>query len=132
MEITVTQEQARVPVTVVHVNGSLDASTSDQLQARVQEVIDGGTKDLLLDLRQVPYMSSAGLRVINQIYNRLNPASPSAGANDKVLTGKFKSPHFKLLSPTPRVLQILDMAGYDMFLEIHHNPKEALASFQPS
>lgn len=125
MEIIIAQEQARVPVTVMHVDGSLDAVTSDQFQARALEAVDAGHRDLLLDLQQVPYLSSAGLRVINLIFARLNPDSSGAG----VLTGKMKSPHLKLLNPTPRVLQVLQMAGYDMFLEIHHNLRDALASF---
>lgn len=125
MEITVALEQARVPVAVMHVDGTLDATSSDLFQARALEAIDSGHHDVLLDLQKVPYVSSAGLRAINVIYNRLNPNT----SNAHVLTGKFKSPHFKLLNPTPRVLQVLQMAGYDMFLEIHHNLKDALSSF---
>lgn len=125
MEIIIAQEQGRVPVTVMYVDGSLDAVTSDQFQARALEAIDAGHRDLLLDLQKVPYLSSAGLRVINVIYARLNPDSSGTG----VLTGKVKSPHLKLLNPTPRVLQVLQMAGYDMFLEIHQNLRDALASF---
>ena len=125
MEIIIAQEQGRVPVTVMYVDGSLDAVTSDQFQARALEAIDAGHSDLLLDLQKVPYLSSAGLRVINVIYARLNPDSSGTG----LLTGKMKSPHLKLLNPTPRVLQVLQMAGYDMFLEIHQNLRDALASF---
>lgn len=125
MEITVALEQARVPVAVMHVDGSLDAASSDQFQTRALETIDAGHHDVLLDLQKVPYMSSAGLRAINMLYTRLNPDDEGA----RVLTGKFKSPHLKLLNPTPRVLQVLQMAGYDMFLEIHHNLQDALSSF---
>ncbi len=125
MELTVAQELARVPVTVMHVDGSLDATSSDQFQARALEAIDAGHHDILLDLQKVPFVSSAGLRAINMIYTRLNPDDTGA----RVLTGKFKSPHLKLLNPTPRVLQVLQTAGYDMFLEIHHNLKDALSSF---
>ena len=125
MEIIIAQEQGRMPVTVMHIDGSLNAVTSDQFQARALEAIEAGHRDLLLDLQKVPYLSSAGLRVINVIYARLNPDSSGTG----VLTGKMKSPHLKLLNPTPRVLQVLQMAGYDMFLEIHQDLRDALASF---
>jgi hypothetical protein len=43
--------------------------------------------------------------------------------------GTFKSPHLKLLNPSPRVLDVLSIAGVDMFLEVHRNYKDALASF---
>ncbi len=38
-------------------------------------------------------------------------------------------PHFKLLSPQPRVEKILEMVGFDRFLEIHTDLETAVASF---
>ncbi len=132
MDISIASEQGRVPVTVFHVNGSVDASSYEQLQSRADQSIQGGATNLLLDLSRVPYMSSAGLRAINHIYNLFH--KEAAGAEEEAVhqglrTGKFKSPHLKLLRPTPRVLQVLQMTGFDMFLEIHHDLKEAVASF---
>ncbi len=132
MDITVSQENARVPVTVFHINGSVDAASYEQLQSLGEKSIQGGTTNLLLDLSRVPYMSSAGLRAINHIYNLFH--KEEAGKEGEAVSqglraGKFKSPHLKLLSPTPRVLEVLQMTGFDMFLEIHHNQKEAVASF---
>jgi len=46
-----------------------------------------------------------------------------------ISAGTFKSPHLKLANPNPRVLEVLKMAGFDMFLEIHKNVKDAVASF---
>ena len=39
------------------------------------------------------------------------------------------SPHLKLVKPTPHVLEVLKSAGYDMFLEIHRDLRQALDSF---
>ena len=130
MDITVAQEPGRVPVTVLRLKGSVDASSYEQLQSRAQETINAGSRNLLLDLKEVPYMSSAGLRAVNMIFNSLNSDIPDETTREGVRTGKFKSPHLKLLNPTPRVLQVLQMAGYDMFLEIHHDLKQAVASFE--
>ena len=130
MDITVAQEPGRVPVTVLRLKGSVDASSYEQLQSRAQETINAGNRNLLLDLKEVPYMSSAGLRAVNMIFNSLNSDIPDATTREGVRTGKFKSPHLKLLNPTARVLQVLQMAGYDMFLEIHHDLKQAVASFE--
>ncbi|MBF8286008.1 MAG: hypothetical protein HW378_4923, partial [Anaerolineales bacterium] len=38
-------------------------------------------------------------------------------------------PHLKLQGPSPRVLEVLKIAGVDMLLQIHQNRKDALASF---
>jgi anti-anti-sigma factor len=131
MEITVEHKQERVPVAVLHVDGSIDSASYQQFEERAVEEISGGQHNLLIDLARVPYVSSAGLRSINAILRSLENAVPGAKVtNEAVLAGKAKSPNLKLLSPTPRVLEVLKMAGYDLFLEIHHNPKQAVASFQ--
>jgi anti-anti-sigma factor len=130
MEIIVSQEQGRVSVTVFRVKGEINAATYEQLQKRAEEVVAAGTRDLLIDLTEVPYMSSAGLRALNHIFNLLDrDANMSEAVRKGVANGTYKSPHLKLLNPTPRVLEALRMAGFDMFLEIHHSHADALASF---
>jgi anti-anti-sigma factor len=132
MEITVTQEQGRVPVTVLHVQGDISASTADQFLEEAQQAYDDGARDILIDLSKVSLLSSAGLRVLHQVFNMLRSESPdeSDEAVRKGLTdGTFKSPHLKLLSPKQNVREVLRMAGFDMFLEIHNNLKKAIASF---
>ncbi len=130
METTVLQEQARVPVTIVQVAGDLNAATSDQFQSQVKKAIDAGAQNLVVDLSGVKFMSSAGMRALNQIFNWLTTSSSESEAIKKgIASGKIKSPHLKLLNPNPRVLEVLKMAGFDMFLEIHHDRKKAIASF---
>ena len=51
-------------VGVVAVNGSLDASTAAELNEYVSTQISAGHSQLILDLSQVEFMSSAGLRAI--------------------------------------------------------------------
>jgi hypothetical protein len=43
--------------------------------------------------------------------------------------GTFTSPNLKLLNPKPLVKDVLKMTGFDMFLEVHRNYKEAILSF---
>lgn len=132
MEITVTQEQGRVPVTVLHVQGDINATSADQFQAQARQAYDGGARDMLIDLSKVSLISSAGLRALHQVFNMLRSESPeeSDEAVRKGLTdGTFKSPHLKLLNPNQSVRQVLHVAGFDMFLEIHDNHKNAIASF---
>jgi anti-anti-sigma factor len=130
MEIAVSQEQGKVPVTVLKITGDLNASTYEQFQVEAKKAIDAGARNLLVDLNGVHYMSSAGMRALNQIFDWL---SSSPGENEAIkkaiATGKVKSPHLKLLSPAPHVLEALKTAGFDMFLEIHHDLKHAVASF---
>jgi len=57
------------------------------------------------------------------------PAESDAAMKQGLRDGTFKSPHLKLVNPTRHVREVLSMAGLDMFLEIHPNLKDALASF---
>ena len=128
MGTSVTQEQGRVPVTVLHVSGNLDAATADAFRQRAEGLIKAGSQNLLIDLSEVPYVSSAGLRALNQLFSLLHGESRE-NASQEIRAGTFKSPHLKLLNPSPRVLDVLKMSGFDMFLEIHPNLRDAVASF---
>jgi len=121
LEISVSQEQGRVPVTVFRLKGRLNLGTAEQLQAKVQDAVQAGARYVLLDLSEVLSVTSAGLRAFHQMYQLLRGDSPAEGA--------LKSPYLKLLDPTPDVRKVLHIAGFDMFLEIRDDVKEAIASF---
>ena len=130
MDISVSQQQGRVPVTVFHIKGPI--TTNEELEKYAQDAFDNGMKNLLLDLTDVPYMATSGLRALHNIYTLLR--TESASESDEavrvgIASGTFVSPHLKLLKPAPHVLEALKVAGYDMFLEIHRDLKRAIASF---
>lgn len=132
MEIRVSHEQGRVPISVLHVTGDINMSTSDQLMAQAQQAIESGAHNLVLDFSEVPYMSSAGIRLLNALFKMLRgdaPAESDEAMKKGLRDGTFKSPHLKLVNPTRHVREVLTMAGFDMFLEIYANLKDAVASF---
>lgn len=66
MNVTVnTVEQ----ITVVNLEGDLDGKTAPEVQAQLTPLIQGGGK-MILDMAKVPYMSSAGLRVLLMLYRQ--------------------------------------------------------------
>jgi ABC-type transporter Mla MlaB component len=130
MEILVSQEQGRVPVTVFKVKGNVDSATYQQLEAQARQAFEGGMKNLLLDLSEAPYVSSAGIRALNDVILMLKTSAESDKAMNKgIADGSFKSPHVKLLKPNRNVAEVLRLAGMDMLLEIHQDYKQAIASF---
>jgi anti-anti-sigma factor len=132
MELTVSQQQGRVPVTVIHVKGEVTADTHDALQTQAKQVIQDGARYIVLDLSQVPYVSSYGIRAISQIFTWLRDVSKDESeevVNKGMKDGTYKSSHLKLVNPTARVLTILTTTGIDMFLEIHSDLKQTIASF---
>jgi anti-anti-sigma factor len=133
-ELSIQEEtrQARVPVTVFRLKGDVDGKTYEQLQNLAAEAHRSGARNLLLDLGGVDYMSSAGLRALNTIFNLLR--SEPSELDDQNMTrgirdGTYKSAHLKLLKPSANVLKVLQTSGMDMFLEIYTKESEALAAF---
>ncbi len=132
MEIKVTVETARVPVTVFHLSGDLASDTYEQLQACAKQAIADGTRYLLLDMEKVPYMGSAGIRAIYQIFTwlrELPDGEDEAALKTTLRDGSYKSRRLKLLNVPKQVEKTLATAGMDTFLETHNDLKKALASF---
>ena len=131
MEITVTQEQNQVPVTVLHVAGKTDSESAAILQKKAMELIDGGARYLIFDLSGVPYMSSAGLRVLQEVFNKLRALSSEDSDKDtyrKIVDGSYQLPYLKIVNPTPEVTEVLKMSGFDMLVSIEKDLKKAMAS----
>ena len=136
MQISISKQQGRVPVTVIQLTGNLDASNYTDVIAEAQEAYDGGVRDLLIDLSKVPYVSSAGLMSLHTVvlifadqpmksnetgrpsFRSINPQRDSAGLQ-----------HVKLLSPQPTVEQVLDVVGLKQFFDIHADLETAVQSF---
>jgi anti-anti-sigma factor len=132
MEITATQHAGRIPVTVFHINGDLDSTTYQQAQAHIDQAVQAGAHDIVLDLSKVGYLSSAGIRVLSHLFNLLRgdlPQESDEAMKQGVRDGTFKSPHLKLASTAPRVAEVLKMSGLDMMIESYRSVPEAVASF---
>ncbi|MFN0092397.1 MAG: STAS domain-containing protein [Acidimicrobiales bacterium] len=56
---------------VVTASGEIDASSCHHLDEKLNELIDGGARLLILDLRDVEFIDSSGLRTIVAASNRL-------------------------------------------------------------
>ncbi len=132
MNVTVSTEKARVPVTVVHVEGNLDSASYEAFRSKADELIQKGTRFMLVDLSAAPYVSSAGLRALNNIFVRLRELTPDVSEEDMrkgINAGWYKSPHLKLLNPSKATTVALESSGFNMFLETYTDLKTALASF---
>ena len=68
MTITTTRNGSAL---TLQLEGRLDTTTSPQLEAELSASLDG-VKQLTLDLQQLAYLSSAGLRVILSAQKRMN------------------------------------------------------------
>jgi anti-anti-sigma factor len=134
MEIKVSNEDARVPITVLHVDGDIDASSYQEFQSMAGKLIDEGTRYILVDLSHAQFVSSAGLRALHAILNELRSRNPDANLSDEqmkrgISAGTYKSPHLKLLNLSPQTKTAFETSGFDMYIETFTDGKAAIASF---
>ncbi|MBM3126879.1 MAG: STAS domain-containing protein [Chloroflexi bacterium] len=134
MEIKISNEQANVPIVVMHVDGNLDFASMNQFQAKAEELINQGARYILVDLAKSPFVSSAGLRALNQLYKQLRAVHPDSNLSEEevkkgISAGTYKSPHLKLVNVSSETRTLLSASGFDMYIEIFDNMKTAIASF---
>jgi anti-anti-sigma factor len=136
MEITVSTQQGTVPITVVQPHGDVDASNFSQLISKVEALRDEGARDFLLDLSDVPFMSSAGLVALHSIANLLRGEKATdmqAGWTALKSIDRSKEAglqkHVKLLNPQQYVADTFEKAGFTQFFEVFMDLNKAVASF---
>jgi len=100
-------------ITLVEVRGRIDSMNANESGAALADTISNGHTQLVLDLGSVEYMSSAGLREI-------------VSALKKV---KRETGDMRLAQPSPRVREVLEMAGLDTIFRIFPTQSEAIGSY---
>ena len=131
MEITTSIHQADEPIAIMHIQGSIDASNFLDVITKAQELYKNPARNLIIDLSEVPYISSAGLVAVHRIAllysgvpqgaeEKTHPASTHSGAARQ---------HVKLLHPQPVVDQILETSGLKLFFKVFDDLEGAIQSF---
>jgi anti-anti-sigma factor len=132
MELKVTTESGKIPVTVIHVDGNLDAGSYKVFQNKADELIKSGVRNILIDLSHAPYVSSAGLRAIHEIFTQLRKLNNEIGDDEMhkgISEGTYKSAHLKLLNLSPATETAFETAGFDMYIETFTDLQTAVNSF---
>lgn len=136
MEISTSVEHGSVPVTILRPEGRVDGQNYRELIARVGELYKSGVRDVLLDMSEVTYVSSAGLVALHTIALLLEGAPlPDLENGWHVLKRTSRASeagiqkHLKLLNVRPEVHSVLDMAGFTAFLDAFDDKEAALQAF---
>lgn len=110
MEIT-SKEYRRVAV--VSVSGRIDTSTSMQFEETINDLIDKGHFNLVMDFNEVDFLSSSGLRILVTTRKRLREMG-----GDIVLA-----------NPSQRSADSVEIAGLDKLFTTFPDREEAIGSF---
>jgi anti-anti-sigma factor len=134
MELTISIHQANEPVAVMNINGNVDASNYVEIVNKAQEIYNNPVRNLILDLSEVPFISSAGLVAIHKI-----ALIYSGGQQEVEQEGKETRPDFthhanarkrvKLLNPQPGVDRTLETTGLKLLFKVFNDLDTALKSF---
>jgi anti-sigma B factor antagonist len=101
-------------VTIVTIEGRLDANTSTALETRFVELTEQGGRKFVFDLHGLEYVSSAGLRSLLL-----------AAKKTKALQGKLA-----LAGMNESVREVFDMSGFSAIFSICGTEAEAVAWVQ--
>jgi anti-anti-sigma regulatory factor len=131
MEIHVTFHQGKEPIAIMKLNGDINASNFIQVSDKAQELYLNPARNLVIDLSEVPSISSTGLAAIHKIallYSGV-PQKVEQDANPDFTHSSHARKHVKLLNPQPDVDKTLEQAGLKLFFKIFKDLESALASF---
>jgi anti-anti-sigma regulatory factor len=136
MDIKVSTQTGRVPITILQMNGNLDASNYTVAIQKAEELYAGGVRDIVIDLSNVPYLSSAGLMAMHTMA-LIFSGGLSASTESRRPSFRSVAPeraqaireHIKLLNPQPLVDQVLDVAGLKNFFVVFKDLDTAVKSF---
>lgn len=101
-------------VIVVSVSESVDAMTAADLTKTISDQISDGQANLIVDLAEVEFMSSAGLRTL------LGAIKESRAAGGDL----------RIVSSNPGVDKVLKMSGFHNIAKVYTSAADALASFR--
>ena len=128
---------ARVPVTVMALDGELDASNYLRLVDDVRELYDSGTRNLVLDLTDLTFIASSGLVALFSVVRVMNgeePPDPEYGwrafheVSRGVEEGEVQTAVQLCGAPTA-VSEVLERTGLDRLFRSHPDRETALAAF---
>ncbi len=108
-----TSTDQRGDVITVHISGSVDGLTAEDLQRVFTREVEAGHHNLVADFGEVDYTSSAGLRVLLATVKQTR----SHGGD------------LRLAGAHPDVRKVLDLSGFTSILRVFRTVDDAVASF---
>lgn len=112
MEIT---KESMKRCELLAVSGEVDTATAPELEHTLQNLIAAGKKNLVLNLKNVSFMSSAGLKALIGAQMKVRRMIP---AGDMVLS-----------EVPPHLRDTFELVGFHHLFTFHDSDVEAVGSF---
>jgi anti-sigma B factor antagonist len=100
-------------VNVVSLKGYLDAHTAPKLEETFQGLLNGRRYNIVVNCRDLSYISSAGLGVFMAFIEDV----------------RSNMGDIKLSNMSPKVYNVFDLLGFPLLYEIHKDEQDAIKRF---
>jgi len=110
MEVT---EKRQNGVVILVPKGRLDSNTSDDFEKRLLGLVGAGETSLIIDFKDLDYISSAGLRVLLKTAKEL----------------KRKNGQLVFCAVKDYIREIFELSGFVSFFPIHLTLEDSLKTF---
>jgi len=123
MEVTV---HKTADIVTLSLAGKLDSTTAKTFEEKILTRIDSGDRRFIIDVAELEYISSAGLRVFALAGKRLN------GANGKLVLCGFKKtiPYYTLNRIPDPVREVFDTSGFSSIFPTYGSHDDATEALQ--
>ena len=98
---------------VVTASGRVDSNTAPTFEGALKDVIEGGQRNVVLELTEVEFMSSAGLRAM---VSSLKACKGGGGS-------------LVVAAPSNRVVEVMQLAGLTSLFSVFDDVTAAVGSF---
>ncbi len=103
-------------VTVFVPEGRVDTQAAADMDQALQAAVSAGKPNLVVDMAEVEYISSAGLRALAAV----------------LVKSRAEGGDMKLAALNQRVTRVFNIIGFDVLMSIHDTPEAAVADFSAS
>jgi anti-anti-sigma regulatory factor len=126
--LTTTQEVGRVPITVLHIHDRINLGNTQELEKAARDAYDHGARHLLLDLAEVPSITSAGLSTLIIIYKLYGRVEAATG--EVAMPGQQRPlANLKMCNIAPQIREALNFVGLSDYIDTYDSLPEAVAAF---
>jgi anti-sigma B factor antagonist len=100
-------------VSIITFKGRIDSQMAMELESILQNIYTIGKYKLVLNMEEVRYMSSAGLRTLADILTK----------------NRENGGDLKLVALNPKVLRVFEVIGFNNFFALYENVDSAISAF---
>jgi anti-sigma B factor antagonist len=98
--------------TLVSLRGEIDVYTAPRLRQAIVDLVEGGSKSIVVDLQAVDFLDSTGLGVLVEALKRV----------------RSEQGDLAIVATQDKILKIFDITGLNKAFRIHRSVEDAMAA----